>query len=415
MRTEDSSRVVITGLGAITPLALGAEASWERMLNGVSGITPVQGFDVTGLRTRIAGQITGFDPAEFMDRRFVRRFDRSIQLGLACALMALEDAGLKISEGRAAGTGVFMGNALGGRNLLEENLIRMYEGGSKRVSPYFIAGSLASIISGQIAISIGAKGPNLTVNAACASGAHALACGLKAIRCKECDCVLAGGCEAGLTRLTFLGYDSMKVTSAANAAPAKASRPFDRDRDGFVPAEGAAVLVLESMASARERNAYIYSELAGCGSSCDAYHVTTPDPGAKGPELCMQSALDHAGISSREVDCISAHGTATKLNDIAETKAIKAVFGSMSPKIPVTASKSMLGHMIGAAGAAEAVFSVLSIRDGVIPPTINHELPDEGCDLDYVPGQKRNRDVTCVLSNSFGFGGNNTALIFKKL
>lgn len=407
-------RVVISGIGAITPLAVGAEKSWKLMRQGASGINFVRNFDTSGMRTKVAGEVTDFRAADFMDSRFERRFDRSILLGLAAGRMALEDARLNIGEDSAGTTAVIMGNALGGRNLLEANLDRINSGGSKRVSPYFIAGTLGSIISGQMAISLGARGPNLTVNAACASGVQAMGTALNMIRSGECEQALAGGTEAGITRLTFLGYDSMKVTSAENEFPARASRPFDRERDGFVPSEGSAVLVLESLSSALKRNARIYAEISGFGATCDAYHVTAPDPEAKGPEMCMQKAIKDAGLEVQDIDCINAHGTATSINDIAETRAIKSVFGSRSTQIPITANKSMLGHMIGAAGAAESVFSVFSIRDGIIPPTINYHNPDKDCDLDYVPNASRKKDISCVLCNSFGFGGNNAALVFRR-
>lgn len=412
--SEKKRRVVVTGLGAITPLAIGVEESWHFLLEGRSGITKINDFDTTNMRTKIAGQIKNFNPGDFMDRRFEKRFDRSINLAVASSIMAVKDSGLILSEETSNKTAVVIGNSLGGIALLEKNINKINKSKNSRISSYLVPGTLPSMISGLVAICISAKGPNFAINAACASGAHAIGEGFRLLQRGECDRAVVGGSEAAITRIMFLGYDSMKATSKRNDEPEKASRPFDKNRDGFVPAEGSGILILEDLSSAIKRNAKIYAEIIGYGSSCDAFHVTAPDPEADGPAKSMLNALSDAGLSPCQIDCINAHGTSTELNDISETKAIKRVFDKESKRVPVTSNKSMTGHMIGATGAVESIFSILSIRDGIIPATINYDTPDPQCDLDYVPNSARKMDVGCILSNSFGFGGNNASLIFKK-
>ena len=407
-------RVVVTGMGAITPLAIGTEESWRALLKGQSGIRRITGFDTSDMRTGIAGEVRNFHIADFAEKRFEKRFDRFINFAVAASRLALGGSRIDLSGPDGPRTAVVVGNALGGFLTIEKNFGLIKEGRGKRISPFFIPGMLPSMASGLVAICLGAKGPSMALNAACASGADAVGYGYRLIQNNEADRVLAGGTEASITPLMFYGYASMKATSARNDEPERASRPFDRDRDGFVPSEGAGVLLLEELHAAKKRNAEIYAEVIGYGSSCDAYHITAPDPEADGPVRCIQAALADAGIEPSAVDCINAHGTSTPLNDIAETQAVKTVFKEHSGKTAITSNKSMIGHMIGATGAVEAIFSVLSIRDGIIPPTINYEARDPQCDLDYVPNHARKKDVKIILSNSFGFGGANASLIFKQ-
>jgi 3-oxoacyl-[acyl-carrier-protein] synthase II len=408
-------RAVVTGLGALTPLANCAGESWRHLLEGCSGIGPVSGFDASGLRTKVAGEVKGFEPEAYMEPRIAKRFDRFIQLGLAAARMAVSDAGFKVNGDGGERLAVVMGNCFGGVLNLEHGFEAMAAGAGTRLSPYFLPGALANTAAGMIAIDLGAKGPNLTVNEACASGAVAIGIGMEWIRAGKADVVIAGGCEAGISRVIFCGGHSLKATTARNEEPERASRPFDRERDGFVPAEGAGVLVLESLEAARRRDANVLAEVAGYATNCDAFHPTQPDPSAASPARCMREALRDAQISPEEVDCVNAHGTSTRANDVTETHAIRDALGAAAEKSPVTANKSMIGHMIGAAGAVEAFFSVLSLRDGVIPPTINYEHPDPECDLDYVPNVSRRADLGVVLSNSFAFGGINACLALRKL
>ena len=409
-------RVVITGMGAVTPLGLSAEESWRRLCEGCTGIAPVNAFDASGLRTRVAGEVKDFEPEAFTDPRTARRVDRFIQLGIAAARMAIADAGLATgTSGKGSPRlGVVMGNCLGGVLQLEQGCEAAANGAGTRLSPYFIVGMLPNSVASFISIETGAKGPCLTVSQACASGSVSIGIAKEWISSGRADAVIAGGCEAAISRVTFCGYHALKATTARNEEPERASRPFDRERDGFVPAEGAGAVVLESLESARRRGATIMAEVAGYATTSDAFHPTQPDPSAEGQARCMSEALRDAHLRPEEVDCLNAHGTSTRANDMTETRAIRAVFGAAAEKIPVTSNKSMIGHMIGAAGAVEAVFSVLSMRDGVIPPTINYEHPDPECDLDYVPNVPRRAELLTVLSNSFGFGGINACLVFRR-
>ncbi len=400
----------MTGIGALTPLGIGVKESWDALLRGKSGIRRITAFDPSGLRTQIAGEVLDFRPEDFMDRRSAKRFDRSIAFAIAASRMALEDAGLRVTPD----VGVIIGNSLGGVNTIEENASLMYSGHEKRISAFFIPGMISSMASSLVAIELGMKGPNFVINGACASGALAIGCGYRLVREGALRAMLVGGTEAGICRLMYCGYNSLRGTSTRNHEPERASRPFDRDRDGFVPAEGAGMLLLEGLSDALDRGATIYAELVGFGNSCDAYHFTAPDPEGDGARRCMEAALVDAGLEPSEVDYINAHGTSTPLNDLVETKAIKAVFGKHSYKLMVSSNKSMIGHTVGAAGAIEAIFSVLTLREGMVPPTINYENPDPECDLDYVPQRARKADVRVVLSNSFGFGGINASLVFKK-
>jgi 3-oxoacyl-[acyl-carrier-protein] synthase II len=415
-------KVVITGLGAVTPLGTSVKDSWSRLCEGRSGIRPITQFDVSRLRTRLAGQVCDFDPKAFMDARLADRVDRFIQLGAAAARQAVQDARLTIGGAGvgAAGAGaaepervgVLMGNTFGGVLQLEQGFECVAGGGATQLSPFFVPGSISNMAAGLAAMALGAKGPNITVNQACASGAAAIGLGLRLLRAGEADAVIAGGCEAALARVVFCGYHALKATTARNDEPERASRPFDRERDGFVPAEGAGAMVLEPRDLAERRGATILAELAGYGTTCDAFHPTRPDPSAEGCARCMRLALEDARLDARDVDLVNAHGTSTRLNDVVEARAIHQVFGR-ARRVPVTANKSMIGHTIGAAGAIEAVFSVLSLRDGVMPPTTNYEYPDPECELDCVAKEPRLGEVRAVLSNSFAFGGVNVSLVFR--
>jgi 3-oxoacyl-[acyl-carrier-protein] synthase II len=407
-------RVVVSGLGAVTPMAVGVESSWAALCRGESGIRRVTRFDTSGMRTQIGGEVPDFVPTDFMDSKIEKRYDRFVLLAVAAGRIAFEDSGLDKRQPDAKRIGVVIGNCLGGAGLMEESFNQVARGDVKKVSPFFIPGIIGSSAPGIVAIELGARGPNVGVNTACASGADAVGYGLKMIRNGEADVVIAGGSEAPITPLLYHGFTALRATSARNHEPERASRPFDHERDGFVPAEGAGVLVLEEMQSALARGAEIYAEVAGFGSSCDAYHITSPDPQADGASAAMANALGDAGITEGSVDYVNAHGTSTQLNDRVETKAIKKVFGPRAAELPVSSTKSVTGHTIAAAGALEAIFSILSIRDGIVPPTVNYESNDPECDLDYVPNRPRKRAVSTVLSNSFGFGGMNTSLVLTR-
>ena len=407
-------RVVVTGLGAITPLGIGVETSWQSLCQGKSGIGVVTRFDTTGFRTRIAGEVKGFNPSDFMDGKSIKRGDRFIHFALAASRLAVEDSRLTVNSSNSERVGVSLGTALGGMESLEENHRLLLQGARQQVSPFFIPGFLANMASGHIAIQFGAKGPNICPVAACASGTQAIGDAFRIIQRGEADAMIAGGSEANISPLMFAGLDALRVTSARDKEPEKASRPFERDRDGFVTSEGSGVVILEELEFALNRGARIYAEVSGYGFNSDAYHIVTPDPDGKGAARCMETALNDAGISGDKIDCISAHGTSTQLNDLSETRAIKSVFQGQAGNIPISANKSMLGHLWGAAGAVEAIFCVLMITRGIIPPTINYETPDPECDLDYVPGVAREARVMVALSNSFGFGGINATLILRQ-
>ena len=408
--------VVVTGLGAVTPLGRSARQSWRRALEGCSGIRAVSRFDASRLRTRIAGEAPDLEPTEFMDARLAQRVDRFIHLGVAAACMAAKDAGLSPKNGSARSRlAVTMGNTFGGAQQLERGFDSLAQGYDDRLSPYFVPGALGNMAAGMVAMTLGAGGPNVTVNEACASGASAIGLGLQMLRTGEADAVVAGGCEAPITHLLYCGYHALRATTARNDEPARASRPFDRDRDGFVPAEGAAALVLETRDAAERRGVRPYATLAGFGSTCDAYHMTRPEPTGDGATRCMRLAIEDAGLEPGDIDSVNAHGTATRLNDSIEAHALTRVFGSVAERMPVAANKSLMGHTVGAAGAIEAAFSVLSLRDQVVPPTANLEHPDPECGLRGLSTRARQLPMRAVLSNSFGFGGANASLVFRRL
>lgn len=406
-------RVVVTGLGAITPLGVGVEKSWQSLCQGKSGIGMITRFDTTGFRTKIAGEVNEFNPLDFIDRKLARRVDRFTHFALAATRMAIEDSKLTINPDNAARIGVVVGTALGGIESLERNHQLLLQGARHQISPFFVPGFIANMASGQIAIQFGTKGPNLCLVTACAAGTHAIGDAFRIIQRGEAEVMIAGGVEAAISPILFAGLDIIKAMSARNEAPEKASRPFDKNRDGFVTGEGAGIIILEELEFALNRGAKVYAEVVGYGLNSDAYHMTAPDPEGKGAANCMRMALNDAGITADKVDYINAHGTSTLLNDLAETLAIKSVFQERSWNIPISANKSMIGHLWGASGAVEAIFSILTITQGIIPPTINYETPDPECDLDYVPNVARQAKVKIALSNSFGFGSTNATLIFS--
>lgn len=405
-------RVVVTGLGLISPLGVGTEKSWDSLCKGKSGIGRITRFDAGNFSTRIAGEVKDFTPEDFINKKEAKRMDRFVQFGVAASQMAAKDAKLDIDETNNESIGTLIGTGFGGIETLEKNHTTLLEKGPLKVSPFFIPMMIANMAPGQIAINLGLRGPNNCVVTACASGTHAIGNASKLIMRGGADIMVAGGTEAAITPLAVSGFANMKATSTRNDEPTKASRPFDKGRDGFVIAEGAGILILEEREIALERGARIYAEIVGYGLTGDAHHITVPS--GKGAVACMRLALDDAGISCDQVDYINAHGTSTPMNDLAETLSIKEVFKEYSKKIPISSNKSMIGHCLGAAGAIEAIFTILAMRDGIIPPTINYEIPDQDCDLDYVPNQSRKKAVNIALSNSFGFGGTNASLVFSK-
>lgn len=408
-------RVVVTGVGMIVPTGNPAETAWKNICEGRSGIGRITRFDPSELQTQIAGEVKDFNPEVYIEKKDLKKMDLFIHYAIGAAQMAVEDAGLEINEKNENRVGVIVGTGLGGLPSLEKYHKILLERGPSRISPFFIPMLIANLASGQIAIRFGAKGPNTCVVTACATGAHSIGDAMRVIKYGDADVVISGGTEANLTPLCIAGFNVMKALSVRNDEPEKASRPFDRDRDGFVVAEGAGIVILEELEFAKKRGApQIYAELIGYGYNADAYHITAPDPQGAGAARCMEMALADARIAPEEVDHINAHGTSTTLNDITETQAIKRVFKDQAWKIPISATKSMTGHLLGAAGSVEAIFSILSIRDGIVPPTINLENPDPECDLDYVPQKAKEVKLRVAMSNAFGFGGSNATLIFRR-
>ena len=409
-----SRRVVVTGVGLVLPLGIGVDPVWEKVCEGVSGVGPITKFDATDFETKIAAEVKDFRSEDYLAPKDIKKMDIFIHYALAAARIAITDAGLEISEENAERVGVIVGTGLGGLTNIEKYHTVLSERGPQRITPFFIPMIIANEASGQIAIEFGAKGPNLCVVTACATGAHSIGEAARCIQHGDADAIIAGGAEATITPLAVAGFNAMKAISTRNAEPERASRPFDRDRDGFVMGEGSAVMILEELGHARKRGAKIYAEMVGYGYTGDAYHLAAPDPDGDGAARCMQMAIRDAKLSPEDVSYINAHGTSTELNDITETVAIKRVFGDYAAKLPVSSTKSMTGHLLGAAGSTEAIFSCLAIRDKIIPPTINYENPDPRCDLDYVPNVAREADVRVAISNAFGFGGTNATLIFKR-
>ncbi len=407
-------RVVVTGLGAVTPVGIGVGPTWEAVLAGRSGVGPITKFDPSQFATTFAAEVKGFQAEAYVDKKEIKRMDAFIHYAMASAHFAMADSGLVIDDSNAGRVGVFMGSGLGGLSTLERYHQAYLEEGVRKISPFFIPMLISNLAPGHIAIRYGAKGPNITTTTACAASSHAIGEGALAIRRGICDAVIAGGAEATITPMGLGGFCAMKALSTRNDDPARASRPFDKDRDGFVMGEGSAIIVLEELELAKKRGAKIYAELRGYGASGDAYHVTAPSPNGEGAARCMKAALDDAQVNAADVDYVNAHGTSTPYNDQYETMAIKSVFGDHARKMMISSTKSMTGHLLGAAGAVEGLFSILALRDGVIPPTINYTTPDPECDLDYVPNEARRKAIRYALSNSFGFGGTNSCLLFGR-
>jgi len=407
-------RVVVTGLGLITPLGTGVEKSWEALVRGDSGIGQITRFDPSEIPVRIAGEVDDFDPEKYIEYKEIKKMDRFIHFAVGAATMAMEDSGLVITEENAERAGVLIGSGIGGLPAIEHYHKVLLEKGHRRITPFFIPMLIINLASGQVSMKYGMKGPNSAVVTACATGSHAIGDAFRIIQRGEADAMLAGGTESVITPLAIAGFAVMKALSARNSEPERASRPFDSARDGFVMGEGAGVVMLESLEHALARGARIYAEIVGYGMSADAYHMTTPSPGGEGPARCMAAALADARIRPEEVSYINAHGTSTRYNDEYETAAIKRVFGDHAYRLAVSSTKSMTGHLLGAAGGVEAIVCILSIVTGIVPPTINYENPDPECDLDYVPNEARRMVVDYALSNSVGFGGTNACVLFKK-
>ncbi|MCI0527394.1 MAG: beta-ketoacyl-ACP synthase II [Nitrospira sp.] len=406
-------RVGVTGLGLVTPLGIGVEKTWKALCAGQSGVSRITRFDVSDFPVQIAAEVKDFDPAVYIDKKEIKKMDTFIHYAIAASLMAMEDSGYKVSPDNADRVGVYVGSGIGGLQAIEEWHKVLMDKGPKRVTPFFIPMTIINLASGQIAIRIGATGPNSCAVTACATGNNCIGDAFRIIQRGDADAMIAGGSEAAITPLSVAGFAASRALSSRNDTPQQASRPFDRERDGFVLGEGAGILWLEEIESARRRGAKVYAEIVGYGMTADAYHITSPPEDGSGAARCMHLALADAALSPHQVDYVNAHATGTFADKI-ETLAIKKVFGEHARKLAVSSTKSMTGHLLGAAGGIEAVFSILAIDRGVIPPTINYEHPDPECDLDYVPNIARKANVKTVLSNSFGFGGINACLIFKK-
>lgn len=406
------NRVVVTGLGAVTPIGNDVNTTWENAINGKSGIDILTRVNPDDFPVKVAGEVKDFDPTQFIDRKEARKMDRFTQYAVASALMAVEDADLKITPENADRIGVWIGSGIGGMETYEQQFKIYMEKGYRRVSPFFVPMMIPDMASGQVSIILGAKGINSCTVTACATGTNSIGDAFKAIQRGDADVMITGGTEAPITTMAIAGFNAAKALST-NPDPKTACRPFDADRDGFIMGEGAGVIVLESLEFAKKRGSKIYAEIVGYGATGDAYHITAPAPGGEGGVRAMKMALEDAGMQPEEIDYINAHGTSTEYNDKYETMAIKTVFGDHAYKLAISSTKSMTGHLLGAAGAVEAIFSVKAIEEGIIPPTINYKTPDPECDLDYVPNESRKQQVNTVLSNSLGFGGHNATLIFK--
>ncbi|HNS56003.1 MAG TPA: beta-ketoacyl-ACP synthase II [Smithellaceae bacterium] len=407
-------RVVVTGLGAITPLGNSAQESWDSAIAGKSGVGPITKFDSTSFNTKIAAEIKNFDPLQFMDKKEVRRYDDFILYALAASEMAMADAALTISPEIAERTGVIIGSAIGGLATLEREKEVVLKSGPRKISPFAIPAILPNLASGLVSIRFGAKGPINCAVTACAAGTSAIGDAYKTIAYGDADIMITGGAEAAVTTLGIGGFNSMRALSQRNDEPQKASRPFDKDRDGFVVGEGSGIIILEELSVALARGARIYAELAGYGCTSDAFHLAAPPPGHEGAARSMLAAMRDAGVNATDIDYINAHGTSTPLNDLYETQAVKALFQEHAYKLLISSTKSMTGHMLGATGGVEALFAVKSLAEGVIPPTINLDNPDPECDLDYVAHTARRQEINTAMSSTFGFGGVNSVLIFKK-
>jgi 3-oxoacyl-[acyl-carrier-protein] synthase II len=408
-------RVVVTGFGMITPLGLNAKETWNNILNGVSGVTAIEDFDTTDYSTKIWAKVKNFKSEDYFDVKEARKMDLFSQYGVVAADEAIQLSGLNITSENAHRFGVAVGSGIGGISTITQNHEKLLQGGPKKVSPFFIPAGIINMVAGQISIKHGLKGPNVSVVTACTTGTHNIGIGARLIQYGDADVMVCGGSEMTNTPLCIAGFSAVRALSKRNDEPSKASRPWDKDRDGFVMGEGAGILILEEYEHAKKRGATIYAEFSGFGMSGDAYHITAPDETGEGAVNCMKIALEDAGISPEAIDYINAHGTSTYLNDLNETQAIKKLFGKHAYNLAVSSTKSMTGHLVGAAGAVEAIISILSINDSVAPPTINLDHPDEGCDLNFVAHHKQMLNIDYAMSNSFGFGGTNASIIFKKM
>ncbi|RSK26463.1 beta-ketoacyl-[acyl-carrier-protein] synthase II [Bacillus sp. HMF5848] len=406
-------RVVVTGLGTVSPLGLDTKTTWDNIVKGVNGVGPLTRVDAEQYPVKVAAEMKDFDPEKYMDRKEARKMDRFTQYAMAASFMAVEDAKLEITDTNAHRVGVWIGSGIGGMETFENQYDTFKEKGYRRVSPFFVPMIIPDMAAGQVSISLGAKGINSCTVTACATGTNSIGDAFKVIERGDADVMITGGAEAPLTKMSFAGFCAAKALSL-NSDPSTASRPFDKNRDGFVMGEGAGILVLESLEHALARGANIYAEVVGYGATGDAYHITAPAPGGEGGARAMRQAIEDAGLKPDNIDYINAHGTSTEYNDKFETLAIKEVFGDHAYKLAVSSTKSMTGHLLGAAGGVEAIFSILAICDSILPPTINYSEPDPDCDLDYVPNKARKQEVNVALSNSLGFGGHNATLIFKK-
>jgi 3-oxoacyl-[acyl-carrier-protein] synthase II len=409
-----SRRVVVTGIGLVSSLGIGTEATWESLLAGRSGIGPITRFDASGFPTRFAAEVKAFDPLRFIEKKEVKKMDIFIQFAIAASQFAMDDSGLKVTPEIAPRVGVFIASGIGGFTTIEREHRALLEGGPRRISPFFIPSAIINLASGQVSIRFGAQGPNSATCTACTASAHALGDAFEIIRRGAAEVMIAGGSEAAVCAMGIGGFAAMRALSTRNDDPERSSRPFDRDRDGFVLGEGAGVLILEELEFARARGAQVYAELVGYGMSADAYHMTAPSEDGAGAYRVMKAAIDSAGVEPQVVDYVNAHGTSTPHNDRIETVAIKRCFGDHARRLAISSSKSMTGHLLGAAGGLEAGITVLALHRQVVPPTINLDHPDPDCDLDYTPHRPREKRMTYALSNSFGFGGTNGALLFKR-
>ncbi len=412
---SNKRRVVITGLGIVCPVGLNIAEAWSNILAGKSGIGPISHFDVSAFTTRFGGSIRGFDVTEYIPAKEARKMDVFIHYGIAAANQAIEDAGLEVTEANAHRIGVAIGSGIGGLNGIEKGYDGYLKGGPRKISPFFIPSNIINMLSGNLSIMHGYQGPNIAIVTACTSGTHNIGEAVRLIEYGDADVMVAGGAEMATSATGLGGFCAARALSTRNDDPEGASRPWDKERDGFVLSDGAGVVVLEELETARKRGARIYAEVVGYGLSGDAHHMTSPPPDGAGASRCMENALRNAGVDVTEVDYINAHGTSTPAGDVAETRAIRNTFGDHADKLAVSSTKSMTGHMLGAAGGVEAIFSTLAIRDQVAPPTINLNTPDPECDLDFVPHEAREMKINTVLSNSFGFGGTNGTLVFRKL
>ncbi|MDO8827067.1 beta-ketoacyl-ACP synthase II [Methylophaga sp.] len=408
-------RVVVTGLGAVTPVGLSVAESWENILAAKSGVAPITTFDVTDFPVRFGASVKGFDVETVISRKDAKKMDTFIHYGIAAAVEAIKDAGLEVTDANAERIGVAIGSGIGGLPGIEAGYDSFLNGGPRKISPFFVPSNIINMISGNLSIMFGMKGPNTAIVTACSTGTHCISAAGRMIQYGDADVMIAGGAEMATSKTGLGGFAAARALSTRNDDPLAASRPWDKDRDGFVLGDGAGVIVLEEYEHAKKRGATIYAELVGSGMSSDAYHMTMPSQGGEGAARCMVNAMNDAGINPEDIDYINAHGTSTPAGDVAETQAIKTALGHSAQKVAVSSTKSMIGHLLGAAGGVEAVFSILAIRDQVAPPTINLDNPDEGCDLDYVPHIAREMPIEFAMSNSFGFGGTNGTVIFKKL